>query len=180
METCYIKPYIIALYHPHTKELGSTKLQTQYVLDACKDFCSYHDYDLKFFAPNNDPGSNDVIETIKKDNNIEIIYNLDGEDFIRLLANAKMIVGNSSCGIREASYLAIPSVMIGLRQENRVHADNVVECTNIEDIYSCMEYAHGLKCKRSYLFGEGNASINIVAEIKKFLEEKWKNKMSQR
>ena len=37
-----------------------------------------------------------------------------------------MIVGNSSVGIREASYLGVPTVNIGSRQNGREKAKNVL------------------------------------------------------
>src|SRR5258708_13479388 len=46
-------------------------------------------------------------------------------DFIALLNVASCLVGNSSAGIKECSYLGTPVVNIGVRQEGRLHAENV-------------------------------------------------------
>ena len=48
------------------------------------------------------------------------------EDFLKLIYSSKMIVGNSSVGIRECSYLGVPAVNIGSRQSGREYSDNVV------------------------------------------------------
>jgi UDP-N-acetylglucosamine 2-epimerase len=49
------------------------------------------------------------------------------EQFGRLLNNASCIVGNSSSGIRESSYLGVPSVNIGNRQAGRERGENVTD-----------------------------------------------------
>ena len=57
--------------------------------------------------------------------------NIEVEDFLILLNNSKCIVGNSSVGIRESSYLGVPSVNIGLRQNGREKAKNVTDTKDI-------------------------------------------------
>jgi UDP-N-acetylglucosamine 2-epimerase len=47
-------------------------------------------------------------------------------EFIALLKIAACLIGNSSAGIKECSYLGAPVVNIGGRQQGRLHAENVV------------------------------------------------------
>ena len=49
------------------------------------------------------------------------------EDFLRLLCNATAIVGNSSVAIRECSFLGVPAVNIGSRQQGRERGRNVID-----------------------------------------------------
>ena len=42
---------------------------------------------------------------------------MDPIDFLKLLANSNGIVGNSSVGIRECSFLGVPCINIGDRQK---------------------------------------------------------------
>jgi UDP-N-acetylglucosamine 2-epimerase len=49
------------------------------------------------------------------------------EDFLRLVNHATCVVGNSSVGIRECSFLGIPAVNIGPRQEGRARGSNVID-----------------------------------------------------
>jgi UDP-N-acetylglucosamine 2-epimerase len=53
--------------------------------------------------------------------------NMEGTDFLRLLCNAKCLVGNSSVGVRECSYLGVPVVNIGSRQSGRDRGVNVID-----------------------------------------------------
>ena len=43
----------------------------------------------------------------------------------KVMKNSKCVIGNSSSGIREASFLGVPSVNIGTRQSNRERGPNV-------------------------------------------------------
>ena len=44
-----------------------------------------------------------------------------------LLRNTQCLIGNSSAGIKECSYLGIPVVNIGSRQNKRLRAKNVLD-----------------------------------------------------
>ena len=52
---------------------------------------------------------------------------MDPQDFLKLVYNSDGIVGNSSCAIRECSFLGVPAVNIGTRQSNRERGPNVVD-----------------------------------------------------
>ena len=80
------------------------------------------------------------------------------------LFRKKCVVGNSSVGIRETSYLGTPSVSIGSRQKNRESAENVIRCkVDSIDIEKKLVYQinHG-KYKSSILYGDGHASERIA------------------
>ena len=92
--------------------------------------------------------------------------NFSPEDYIRLMRAAKCIVGNSSSGIREASFLGLPAVNIGSRQNGRERAENVVD---VSDDSHEIERAISAQVKRgpypsSNLYGDGNAGLRM-AEI---------------
>ena len=84
--------------------------------------------------PNIDAGSDKISNIIRsfreKDNNqtkINFYMNFETEDYLNLIKNSKCLIGNSSSGIREASYLKVPSVNIGSRQIFRDRGDNVID-----------------------------------------------------
>lgn len=52
---------------------------------------------------------------------------MESEDFLRLIYNCRCLIGNSSVGIREASFLGIPTVNIGTREAGRERGRNVVD-----------------------------------------------------
>ena len=54
---------------------------------------------------------------------MHFITNVPAEDFVAMLAHASCLVGNSSAGIKECSFLGTPVVNIGARQQGRLAAD---------------------------------------------------------
>ena len=80
-----------------------------------------------------------------------------------MLKNSRCIVGNSSSGIREASFLGVPSVNIGTRQSDRERGPNVkdVDYDRIL-IFKSITQQVNKKFKRSYLYGKGEAGKKIT------------------
>ncbi len=81
-----------------------------------------------------DAGSDNVSNAIRKhrefhtSSNIRFFKNMEPLDFLKLIKNAKCLVGNSSVGIRESSFLGIPVVNVGSRQDGRMKGKNVIDC----------------------------------------------------
>jgi UDP-hydrolysing UDP-N-acetyl-D-glucosamine 2-epimerase len=90
-----------------------------------------------WFWPNPDHGSHEISHEIRKArefgalSNIRFIVNLSPEDFVGLAITAKTLVGNSSFGIREASFIGLPVVNIGKRQSGRQKAANVLDIPTV-------------------------------------------------
>ena len=90
--------------------------------------------------------------------------NFSPEDYVKLLANASCIVGNSSSGLREGAFLGTPCVNIGSRQSGRERAENVIDVDyNSEAISSALaqQLAHG-PYSSSHLVGDGSAGRKIA------------------
>jgi UDP-N-acetylglucosamine 2-epimerase len=75
-----------------------------------------------------------------------------------------VIVGNSSAGIREASFLGIPAVDIGDRQLGRERAENVVNVAH--DTVAIREAVEAQLARGRYpsstLYGDGRAGERIA------------------
>jgi UDP-N-acetylglucosamine 2-epimerase len=88
------------------------------------------------------------------------------EDFLVLINNCSVLIGNSSVGIRESSFLGVPVVDIGTRQLGRECAENVVhagyEQAEIESSI-LQQIKHG-KYSSSRLYGSGNSG-KLISEI---------------
>ena len=86
------------------------------------------------------------------------------EDFLSLINQSLCLIGNSSAGIRECSYLGVPVVNIGTRQTGRDRGKNVVDCNyHSLEIEKAIKYLirHG-KYKTETLYGNGNSGSKIV------------------
>ena len=172
--------YIIVMFHPDTNEIEKTSQYTLKLLQLIKklDFYTY------WFWPNADAGSTIITKIIRinrefnKFKKIHLFKNMDPEDFLILLNNSIGIIGNSSAGIRESSYLGIPSVNIGFRQHGREKSKNVLDIKNLsEKNYKKIKFHLKLKFSSSNLYGEGNAGkkISSILSNKNFSFKKMLN-----
>lgn len=161
--------YIVVMLHPVTTEIASAKSQTCAVLDAVRSV----DCQVYWFWPNVDAGSDAVSNMIRsyrekgKTNNIYFVKNLPPEDFLELLCGSLCIVGNSSVGIRECSYLGVPAVNIGSRQIGRERGRNVIDVPeyDTDEIAKAIEKAKACPHLSDDLYGDGNAGEKIADVI---------------
>ena len=139
--------YAIGIFHPVTTEYDKAELNAKYFVQAV--IASGDNFILIY--PNNDLGSKEIINEYKKiakNEKIKIFPSLRFEYFLSLLKNANYIVGNSSAGIREASFYGTPAVDIGSRQENRAKSSSIFHCDD-----------------------DANSITNAILKAKKFEQE---------
>ncbi len=86
---------------------------------------------LIFVYPNADAGSHALIERTRalaaKRADTHIFVNLDAVTYWSLLGQVDALVGNSSSGIMEAASFALPVVNVGMRQQGRERARNIID-----------------------------------------------------
>ncbi len=124
------KDYLTVMYHPVTTENHNRK-----TAEMLLEIIDRLNMPAVWFWPNNDAGTGDIAKAIRvyrengkiKNNKIHFVTDLLPEDFIGLLRNAKALIGNSSAGIKECSYLGVPVVNIGSRQQGRLKGPNVLD-----------------------------------------------------
>lgn len=121
--------YLVVMQHPVTTEYESARQQTSETLRAV------HELGLPafWFWPNVDAGSDGTSNAIRafreaqRPMKIHFFKNFAPTDFLRLIHNSRCLVGNSSVGIRESSFLGVPVVNIGTRQSGRDRGKNVLD-----------------------------------------------------
>ena len=163
------KPYIIVMQHPVTTEYKQARLHIEQTLLAIKQ-CQLP---TLWFWPNVDAGSDGTSKGIRafrennQTNNIHFVKNLPPENFIQLLNRSQCIVGNSSVGIRESTFIGAPSVNIGSRQNGRDRGENVIDVAyDSEEIKNALltQIKHG-KYPSNPLYGNGQAGTRIAEAI---------------
>ena len=173
----FSEDYAVVVYHPVTTEYGKTLNNFKIFLDSVMEINKR--LQIIWFWPNIDAGNDLISKRIrvkygdKKFKRIRLIKNLENKYYIQLLNNAKCIIGNSSSGIREASFIGLPAINIGNRQANRERGPNVADVDhNKKKILKIFEkQINKKKLKRSYLYGRGDSGKNIlekILKIKKF------------
>jgi UDP-hydrolysing UDP-N-acetyl-D-glucosamine 2-epimerase len=113
----YSEPYILAMYNPCSEDTFTEFIEA--VLELNKRFR------VVWINPNIDPGYRDILKQVHKQG-IEFIKNLSPQFFLHWLNGCLCLVGNTSAGIKEGAMLGVPYVMVGNRQYNREHDNNIV------------------------------------------------------
>jgi UDP-hydrolysing UDP-N-acetyl-D-glucosamine 2-epimerase len=121
--------YLVVMQHPVTTEYKLAREQIFQTLEAV------HKTGLPtlLFWSNVDAGADGTSNGIRtfretvKPENMHFFKNMAPTDFLRLLYNSKCLIGNSSVGIRECSFLGVPVVNIGSRQTGRERGQNVLD-----------------------------------------------------
>ena len=97
--------------------------------------------------------------------------NLDDLDYWGLLKHSLFLVGNSSSGIMETPALKLPAVNIGIRQQGRERAHNIIDCpAHADQIRAAIDKACSETFRASLNdmdnpYGDGTAGRQIAAGI---------------
>lgn len=159
---------IILIQHPVTTQSNESGKQIQNTLQALIRFKKT----IIAIMPNSDAGSKKIFKQLeffaKKYDFIHMYPTLPRSDYLGMLKNCGVLVGNSSSGLIEASYFNIPVVNIGDRQKNREKGKRVVD-TNGNDtrsIYAAIKKAMcSIRLKKNYdtlIYGDGTSSSKML------------------
>ncbi|XP_076151618.1 bifunctional UDP-N-acetylglucosamine 2-epimerase/N-acetylmannosamine kinase isoform X1 [Alosa pseudoharengus] len=162
--------YIVALQHPVTTDIKNSIKIYELMLDA---LISFNKRTLVLF-PNIDAGSKEMVRVMRKKGieqhpNFRAVKHVPFEQFIQLVAHAGCMIGNSSCGVREAGAFGTPVINLGTRQTGRETGENVLHVRDADTqnkIYHALDLQFGKRYPCSKIYGDGNA----VPRILKFLQ----------
>jgi UDP-hydrolysing UDP-N-acetyl-D-glucosamine 2-epimerase len=164
------EPFLLVSQHPVTTEHLSSRDQINETLIAVEKT----GMQTIWLWPNIDSGSDAISKKLREhreanpDSKIHFYRNFSAEDYVNLMRKTSCIIGNSSSGIRESSFLGVPSVMVGNRQQGRQHGENVITVANdaIEILEAIeVQIEHG-KFEPDYIFGSGESGNQIVKVLK--------------
>lgn len=158
--------YIVVMQHPVTTEYGVARAQVTETLYAVHD----SGLPVLWFWPNVDAGADGTsggiraFREIARPENIHFFKNMAPTDFLRLLYNSRCLVGNSSVGIRECSFLGVPVVNIGSRQAGRDRGANVrdVGYARAEIAAAIRQHSANGRYPQDGLYGDGAAGERIA------------------
>lgn len=157
--------YLVVMQHPVTTEHQLARQQVVETLEAVHQM----DMPTLWFWSNVDAGSDGTSNGIRtfrekvKPKNMHFFKNMSPTDFLRLLYNCKCLIGNSSVGIRECSFLGVPVVNIGTRQTGRERGLNVIDVGYDRDEISSAirrQISNG-RYNSDKLYGDGMAGERI-------------------
>jgi len=158
--------YIVAMQHPVTTEYEIARQQVTETLQASREI----GLPVFWFWPNVDAGSDGTSKGIRAfreihgSHGLHLFKNMLPEDFLRLIYNSRCIVGNSSVAIRECSYMGVPAVNIGSREQGRERGRNVIDVD-----HNCSEIVTAIRCHlrnghypQDFIYGDGTAGMKIA------------------
>lgn len=159
--------FVVVLQHPVTTEYEASRRHVEETLFAIAE----SGIPAFWFWPNVDAGSDGTSKGIRAFREsralpqVHFFKNLPPEDFIRVLNRSRCVVGNSSVGIRECSYLGVPTVNIGSRQEGRDRGRNVIDVSyDRKEIRSAIERCVSIgKFGSDLLYGDGHSGKRIAS-----------------
>lgn len=167
------KKYIVVMQHSVTNETNS-KDQIQETINAVKKL----KMPTIWFWPNADSGTDAISKGLRLFNNayrefpVTFLKSLDPQDFLNLISKSRVLIGNSSVGIRESAYIGLPVVNIGSRQEKRTRAKNVIDVDyNSNEIYFAVKKQLANKhFEKSIIYGSGDSGRKIANHISTILK----------
>ena len=164
---------ILLLQHPVTTQIEFSKKQ---ILNTLRAIVKLKKTTI-VISPNSDPGNATIFKNIqiysKKFDFIRLYNSLPRSDYLGLLKNCGVLVGNSSSGIIESSVFQTPVVNIGIRQAGREKGKNVINVkdNSIKSINKAI--VQSLKIKKlpkkssNYIYGKGDTAKKIVKILEK-------------
>jgi UDP-hydrolysing UDP-N-acetyl-D-glucosamine 2-epimerase len=160
-------PTILVVYHPMT--IARDTLQEADALFAALEALTDQ---ILFCYPNADAGSRRLIERTKlfleQRGHGRVFTNLDSVTYLSLLRQVDVLIGNSSSGIMETASFSLPTVNVGLRQQGRERARNILDAdAHSTSILEAVSKARSAEFRGSLLgminpYGEGFASEIIT------------------
>ena len=161
------KPFLLVIQHPVTTE-DDNRAHVEETLRAIADL----DMQTIWIWPNPDAGTGEIADRLRHFREqagrpaarMRFITDVPVDEFVALLKIASCLVGNSSAGIKECSYLGTPVVNTGGRQQGRLHAENVVHVPyNADEICEAViaQVRHG-RYAPSLIYYQANTSQTIV------------------
>jgi UDP-N-acetylglucosamine 2-epimerase (hydrolysing) len=165
--------YSILAYHPVTTSLRTLRQEvrelTQAVLDSGRDWVVIY--------PNNDEGSElilqEYLDKFPNQPRVRMFPSLRFEAALVLLQHARLVLGNSSMGIREAPYYGTPTINVGPRQDGRTSNPQILHVpAQREAILEAIELASSPRTLRPVReWGQGDSHQRFRRQLER--EEIW-------
>ncbi len=164
------REFCVVSYHPVTL-LRDTLAETDALFSALADI----DLQILFCFPNADAGSRQLVtqarEFLSGRSSGRLYVNLSHLCFMSLLSHASVLIGNSSSGIMESPSLKVPTVNIGIRQQGRERAANVIDAkAKQKDIFAAIQKSlePNFRVTLNHMtnpYGDGHAGSRIATVL---------------
>jgi UDP-hydrolysing UDP-N-acetyl-D-glucosamine 2-epimerase len=165
----------IIFLHPDTLDLKNNHRWVKELIELTRESKIF----WFWFWPNTDHGSSTISKMLRSErekveiSKVRYLVNLPPEDFIDLTLKSRILVGNSSFGLRESSFIGLPVINVGTRQKGRQRASNVLDVFEPISLVEKFNSHSKRKFDSSHLYGWGesgklgsNAILEWIPNIK--------------
>jgi GDP/UDP-N,N'-diacetylbacillosamine 2-epimerase (hydrolysing) len=163
------RKFALIVLHPTDADDALEYRRAKLLINACID-AGFPE--IQGVYPNNDPGSAGIIRAIKEFSSDRAFFNdnLYRDDFLGLLRDAAVLVGNSSAGIIEAASFGTPVLDIGPRQAGRERGQNVTtvpfrQAAIRRALKQIWNDGHPRRYPKSNPYGAGNTAQRIAKTL---------------
>ena len=164
----------ITIFHPVTTDLADTKASVRALVDAMID----SNRAFVVIYPNNDEGCELIFDEYRRlEGNLrfKLIPSMRVEYSLALLKNARLLLGNSSAGVRECPVFGVPAINVSSRQAGRAASSCIVNVPGVRsEILKEIEasWTRGREPSPDMHFGVGNSAKLFIEALAR--ETIWK------
>lgn len=165
------KPFSLVIQHPDTTDYINAFSQISPTIEAIQHISKHHNHQIIWLWPNIDAGNDTFSQLLREyredsaPSGIRFVKNFTPESYASLLKAACCIIGNSSSGLREASFLGTATINIGSRQHLRERGPNVIDtgysAAEILDAFN-VHMSFGFNYPPSHIYGDGFSGKKIA------------------
>ena len=168
------EPWYVILHHPASLDSVSYTLQVAGLFRAAGRIPG----EKIVLMPNSDTGSKEFLTEITRYKNtpgFHTFRHIPRVDLIGILKRTRVLIGNSSMGIIDASYLRVPTINVGTRQSGREKGTNVLDCGYDEkSILRALKKAESPAflhevARGTSPYGDGRAAPRVVRAIEQHI-----------
>lgn len=169
------RQWILLTYHPETKITTEENIS---VVSAIMSVLLGTNYFIVMTKANADLGGKEINVFLSKTaerypEKCKLYSSLGQINYVSMMRQVSFVIGNSSSGILETPFWETPTVNIGNRQHGRFQCGNIVQSgSSKSEIEAAVERVKEIRAPihNKFYWGNGNASVRIVNELKKELE----------
>jgi UDP-hydrolysing UDP-N-acetyl-D-glucosamine 2-epimerase len=171
--------YGIIMFHPDTLDDASN----QNWIDTIIKVISESPNMWFWFWPNPDFGTGMISKRLRQArendllNRVQFVINASPDTFVNVAIHAGIMIGNSSFGIREGSYIGLPVINLGNRQRSRERGPNVIDLDtpSSQRLAACIIENMGRRKSISNIYGDGSAGVRAAKAI-----SEWRPRIKQK
>ena len=173
--------FVLLSFHPVT-----TESKNYHNLEVILKFLINLKIHVIVLWPNADAGSDKISKCYrhyrenKKLKNFSFYKNFSFQNYIYLMSKCLFLIGNSSSGVREGSFIGCRTINVGSRQNNRDIGSNLIQVDDPLTVKKLKNSFNKLIEKKNIIkediYGKGNSAKKIVSEILKNntnIQKKW-------